>query len=90
MEPDQQHVAVGMGNDYWDERLTEPTIAVKRFGEANGLEALWRMGGDASEEESLALASCALDLLPELEGMYRSPGEATNLFLGVFNTRYVA
>lgn len=80
----------GWGNDYWDERLTNAMITVKRFGEANGLEPLWRMGCDASEEQSLALASCALDLLPKLEGMYRSPGEATSLFLGVFNTRYVS
>ena len=80
----------GWANDHWEARLTDPMIAVKRFGEENGLEPLWRMGGDASEEESLALASCALDLLPQLEGMYRCPGDATTLFLGVFDTRYVS
>lgn len=80
----------GWANRHWEPRLTDPIIAVKRFGEANGLDPLWRSGGPASEDEALGFASCALDLLPELEGMYRCPDEGSSLFLGVLNTHYVS
>jgi hypothetical protein len=80
----------GWANESWEAPLTNPVIAVKRFGEANGLAPLWRMASDASEDEAFALASCALDLLPSIEAIYRVPGETTSLFLGVSNTRQVS
>jgi hypothetical protein len=79
----------GWANDYWEPRLTSPLIALKRFGEANGLEPLWKMGFDATEDDGFALAACALDVLPNIEGIYRVPGEATSLFLGLLGTRHV-
>jgi hypothetical protein len=80
----------GWGNSHWDAHLTSPLVVVKRFGEANGIERLWRMGGQATEEDSFALAAAAIDLVPAVEGMYRVPGEQTSLFLAVLNTQLVS
>ena len=80
----------GWANESTDSRLTAPVIAVKRFGEASGLASLWRMKSDASEDDAFALAACALDVMPNLEAIYRVPSEAVSVFLGVVRTRYVA
>jgi hypothetical protein len=79
----------GWANDHWQATLTEPIVALKRFGEANGLEPLWHATFDADEDQCFGLASTVLDVLPEFEGIYRSPGERTSLFIAVKNTHLV-
>jgi hypothetical protein len=80
----------GWGNSHWEPHLTAPFVAVKRFGEAHGIEPLWRMGGQATEDDGFAFAAVALDLVPEIEGIYRAPSGDTSLFLAVKNTQLVS
>lgn len=79
----------GWGNSHWDPKLTRDVVAVKRFGERNGIERLWRMGFSADEEDGFELASAAFDQLPALDGIYRVPG-AASLFVGLKNTQLVS
>jgi hypothetical protein len=80
----------GWGNDDWEAHLTAPFVAVKRYGERHGIEALWRMGGSASESDAFGYAATALDLLPGIEGIYRAPTQGVSLFLAVRNTQRVS
>jgi hypothetical protein len=79
----------GWANDSCDARLTRPLVAMKRFGEANGLARLWRSQFDVGEEDACGVASTVLDVLPHVEGMYRVPGESVSLFLAVVETRWM-
>lgn len=79
----------GWANSHWPSSVTWPIVAVKRYGEAHGIERLWRASFVGDEDESWAVAATALDLLPQVEGMYRVPGEGVSLFLAVLSTRVI-
>jgi hypothetical protein len=77
----------GWANSHWEPRLTETIVRMKRFGEREGIPCLWRSGFKAEEADAWDLACAVLDTLPDVEGVYRSPGEAS-LFLAVTRTRW--
>lgn len=79
----------GWANDHWQTPLTEPIVALKRFGEARGIDPLWRATFETDEDRCFGIASTVLDVLPQFEGIYRAPGERTSLFLAVTNTHLV-
>jgi hypothetical protein len=61
-------------------------VRVKRHGERQGLRALSRSLLAADEARAWELAAATLDLLPELEGIYRAPDDDGSLFLAVTRT----
>jgi hypothetical protein len=79
----------GWANHWWEPRLTRAMVRVKRAGERLGIESLWRSSIPGDESVGWQVSSAALDLLPELEGIYRAPTENGSLFLGVRSTRRV-
>jgi len=79
----------GWANDHWEPRVTDRIVAVKRFGERQGVRALSRSGYRADEDLAWELASAVLAVLPDIEAIYRSPSEHASLFLAVERTRWV-
>lgn len=80
----------GWANPSCETRLTNPLVAMKRYGEMHGLEPLWRSKLSASEDDAFRLAATALEVLPEVEGIYRVPTEDMSVFLAVLDTRLVS
>jgi hypothetical protein len=80
----------GWANDHWEPRATEMIVRVKRRGEREGILSLVRSGFAADEDLAWSLAASALDSIPELEGIYRCPGDNGSLFIGVSGTRAVS
>lgn len=80
----------GWANSNWEPHLTRPFVAVKRYGEKQGLTPLWRASTEADEDECFALAASAFDRIRDVEGMYRVPTDNGSLFLAVRETRYVS
>lgn len=78
----------GWANDYWEARLTEAVVRVKRRGEREGVRSLARSGFEADETDAWDLACAVLDTMPDVDGVYRAPGEVS-LFLAVTGTRWV-
>lgn len=79
----------GWANDHWEARVTEAIVAVKRRGEREGVRSLTRSTFQADEADAWNLACAVLDTLPELQAVYRSPGNAS-LFLAIAETRWVS
>jgi hypothetical protein len=79
----------GWANDWWDASLTREMVQIKRAGERLGIEPLWRGSIPGDESVAWRVSAAALDLLPSLEGIYRSPTPDGSLFLAVRNTRRV-
>jgi hypothetical protein len=80
----------GWANDYWDASLTEKSVRVKRRGEREGVLSLARSALAADEDLAWRLAASALDTIPDLEGIYRCPGDKGSLFIGVTGTRLIS
>jgi hypothetical protein len=80
----------GWANDHWEARVTEIFVRTKRRGEREAVLSLARSGFAADEDLAWSLAASALDSIPELEGIYRCPGENGSLFLGVAGTRAIS
>ena len=79
----------GWANDHWEPRVTRALVAVKRRGEREGVRSLTRSIFKASEEDAWDIACAALDTIPEMQAVYRSPGDGS-LFLAVTGTRWVS
>jgi hypothetical protein len=79
----------GWANDHWEARVTEALVSVKRRGETEGVRSLTRSGFKAEEADAWNIACAVLDTLPEVEAVYRAPGQAS-LFLAVTRTRWVS
>jgi hypothetical protein len=77
----------GWANGWWPASLTRTIVAAKRAGEKLGIERLWRSRFEGDEALAWRVSLAALDLLPDLGGVYRSPSETGSLFLGARNTR---
>jgi hypothetical protein len=80
----------GWANSHWQASVTEAIVRVKRRGEKEGVRSLTRSQFIATEREAWSLASAVLDTLPEVEGVYRAPGETGSLFLAVTGTRFTS
>jgi hypothetical protein len=80
----------GWANDWWQPSLTRDLVRVKRAGERLGIEKLWRSSSKGDEELGWQLSAAALDLMPDYEGIYRSPTQGGGLFLAVRRTRRTA
>jgi hypothetical protein len=70
--------------------VSRPFVRVKRQGERLGIERLWRSYFAADEDLAWSRAATALDLLPDFDGVYRSPYDGGSLFLAACNTRSVS
>jgi hypothetical protein len=79
----------GWANDHWEPRVTEALVAVKRRGEREGVRSLTRSIFEADEAHAWDIACAVLDTMPEIEAVYRSPGNGS-LFLAIRETRWVS
>jgi hypothetical protein len=79
----------GWANDHWDARVTEALVRVKRRGEREGVRSLTRSVFKAQEADAWDIACAVLDTIPEVEAVYRAPGQGS-LFLAVMRTRWLS
>jgi hypothetical protein len=79
----------GWANDHWEARVTEALVAVKRRGEREGIRSLTRSVFEADEADAWDIACAVLDTMPDVQAVYRSPGEGS-LFLAVTGTHWVS
>lgn len=79
----------GWANDHWEARVTEALVSVKRRGEREGVRSLTRSMFKAEEADAWDIACGVLDTIPEVEAVYRSPGQGS-LFLAVMRTRWLS